>query len=228
MQRNVHSYRVALPLAVALLAGADIARAETISYGSYSVINEQNISIYTPSSVTGGAGQIVLNGSGANAGQNFLAWCLDIYTFLANTGTYGLSSLTTAGSGGSNPSLTTTQIGEIGALMLNGDRLINASRDVSAATQLAIWKVEYGASFSSDGISPSVTSLAQTYINQAGPGGTLGPVPVTLLSQPGNQHLGGVATTPLPSTWTMLLGGLAGILFLAFPRRRAAPPLLLS
>jgi hypothetical protein len=228
MQRNVHSYRLALPLAVALLAGADIARAETISYGSYSVINEQNISIYTPSSVTGGAGQIVLNGSGANAGQDILAWCLDIYTFLANTGTYGLSSLTTAGSGGSNPSLTATQIGEIGALMLNGDRLINTSRDVSAATQLAIWKVEYGASFGSDGISPSVTNLAQTYMNQAGPGGTLGPVPVTLLSQPGNQHLGGVATTPLPSTWTLLLVGLAGIMFLAFPGRRAAPPQLLS
>ena len=43
----------------------------------------------------------------------------------------------TTGSGGSNPTLTTAQIGEIGALMANGNALINTSHDVSAAIQLA-------------------------------------------------------------------------------------------
>jgi hypothetical protein len=215
--------RRVLPLVLSLLAGADMAHAGTISYGTYSVINEQNISVSSPTRVSGEAGQIVLLGSGTNTGQNILAWCLDIYTYLTRSGSYSVGSLTTAGSGGSNPSLTNIQIGEIGALMRNGNALINTSRDVSAATQLAIWEVEYGPGFHFSGLGSGVTSLAQKYIGEVGPGGTLGPVPVLLLSQPHSQTLG-VAATPLPSTWTMMLIGLASLGFLAYPRRRAAPP----
>ena len=94
-------------------------------------------------------GQIVLQGAGANTGQTLLAWCLDVFTYLQNSGTYQISPLTTAGSGGSNPPLTNMQISQIGSLMVNGNALIKTSSDtnVSAAIQLAIWLTEYGNNF---------------------------------------------------------------------------------
>src|SRR5262249_37816125 len=158
----------------------------TFQYGSYSVVNEQGITIYTPNSVSGGAGEIVLHGSGPNAGQTILAWCLDVYTYLQSSGTYTISPLTTAGSGSPNPTLTTTQIGEIGALMSHGEALINTGSNVSAATQLAIWEVEYGASFTSNGISSSVSNLAATYVTDVTNGTWVADNNVSLLSASGD------------------------------------------
>jgi hypothetical protein len=200
---------LSLPLAAIFLAGADAALAGTFSYDSYSVVNEQTINITNPNAVTGGAGEIVLNGTGANAGTTLPVWCLDIYNFLANSGTYNVGTLTMAGAGGLNPTLTATQIGQIGALMLNGGQLINSSADASAATQLAIWKVEYGSSFAFNGdLSPGAVSIAQTELNNLN--GLWAPVSPTLLSGPGNQTMGFV-TTPLPATWSMLLAALVGV-----------------
>jgi hypothetical protein len=231
MKLSTRSCRIALPLvAAALVAGVNVASAATFTYSSYSVTNEQDITILTPNSISGGAGQIKLIGSGANAGvvtndgADILAWCLNIYTYLANSGTYTVGTLTTAGTGGSNPTLTTTQIGEIGALMLNGDAIINSSTNVSAAIQLAIWKIEYGNTFTSSGLSSAVTTLANTYISDVN-GGSWGPdYNVSLLSESDNQNLGFVTPTPLPSTWTMMLIGAAGLGFFAYrgTKNRAA------
>lgn len=212
---------LAVLVAVPLLAGAKGASATTFTYDSYSVANEQNIQITSPNNIFGGMGQIALNGSGANAGQTLPAWCLDVSTYLTNTGSYQIAPLTTAGAGGMNPSLTTTQIGQIGSLMANGNALIklNAGTDVSAAIQLAIWQTEYGASFSyaPGSVSSGVLDLVTTYLADVATGGAWGSAVtnVSLLSQPGNQTLGfvnsGFSTgeTPLPTTLTMMLGGLA-------------------
>jgi hypothetical protein len=207
-------YFLPLPLAATLLAATGVARAATFEYGSYSVVNEQVISIATPNNVMGGTGAIVLNGAGANAGQSLLAWCLDIYTYLVNPSpsstTYNLGTLTNAGSGGLNPTLTNTQIGEIGALMFNGQRLISSSPNASAATQLAIWEVEYGSKLTFSGLPSDTVTLAGQYVGDVA-GGGWGPVgPVGLLSAPGNQSLG-LVPTPLPATWSMLLAVLAGL-----------------
>jgi hypothetical protein len=207
-------------LGVAVLAGVHPASASTFQYGSYTVKNEQNINIFSPNNISGKVGQIALAGSGPNATQTILAWCLDIYDFLANSGTYNIGVLTTAGSGGSHPTaLTNTQIGEIGALIAHGDSLVNSSHDVSAAIQLAIWEVEYSG-FSSDGVTPSVSALAAQYVNDVtGTSPTWAPDNnVGLLTQSGNQSLGFL--TPLPSTWTMMISVLAVLGVFALRRQK--------
>jgi hypothetical protein len=213
---------VPLHFAAALLIGAGSAQATTFEYGSYTVVNEQIISISNPTVVSGQTGEIVLTGSGANAGQTVLAWCLDIYHDLTNTGSYNIGTLTTAGSGSPNPTLTSAQIGEIGALMLHGEQNIN-SPNVSAATQLAIWKLEYGPTFQFTGLTDPTVTLAQQFLTDAGPGGSWAPVPLTTLSQSGNQTLG-MVVTPLPGTFSMLLAGLVGLgLWTASGRVRRSP-----
>lgn len=223
----MRSSHVAVLVALPLLVGATSASATTFSYGSYSVANEQNISITQPNAVSGGMGQITLNGSGFNIGQTITAWCLDVYTYLSNTGSYQTSTLTTAGAGGSNPSLTSTQINQIGSLMSHATAAISSSAYASAAIQLAIWKTEYS-NFSATGVDSNVSSLASTYLTNVGNGGAWNVFSgsVTLLQQSGNQTLGYVSgsgtelnPTPLPSTLTMMLGALSLFGFVGLVRR---------
>ena len=78
-------------------------------------------------------------------------WSLDIYDNLACSGTFNSVPLTTAGTGGLNPTLTPIEIGEIGGLMHFGDFALathtaplgGAASDYSAAVQIAIWSIEY-------------------------------------------------------------------------------------
>jgi|SRR5215467_7672643 len=117
------------------------AKADTFTYGSFTLNGAQPVTITSPVSQTVFAGQIDLHGAGANAGQDLLVWCLDLLTnLLPGPYTYQIDPLTTAGAGFGNPTLTTTQITEIGDLMKFG----NSGTDPDlAATQLAIWKIEY-------------------------------------------------------------------------------------
>jgi hypothetical protein len=205
-------YRFALPLIVATFAAANAANASTFSYDGYNVVNQQN-----------DAGQLVLSGTGANAGQTLLAWCLDYYNDLDYRGSYQVGQLNGSGSGHGNPTLTPTQIGEIGALMLNGDALINTNFNVSAAIQAAIWSIEYGRSFSLDGFSKAVKNLAEEYIGYVENGTWAPDNNVYLLSASSNQNLGYVDPTPLPSTWVLMAIGLAGFGFLAYRGANAQP-----
>jgi hypothetical protein len=228
----VHPPRHLFLAALALVLPAWSASGATFQYDGYTITNGQTITILTPVNATGDIGQIVLQGAGASAGQ-LVAWCLDSYDFLATSGTYTVGPLTTAGAGGSNPSLSAAQISEIGSLMLNGTALINGSTDVSAATQLAIFMVEYGANFTYSGISPAVTSLAQEYESNVMSGGPwfCENCTVTLFSLDGDQTLGtgslpatgrGVDTTPLPAALPLFASG-AGVLgFLSWRRKRKA------
>src|SRR5664280_1517312 len=211
----------------AVIAGVNVASAAPFTYNGYTVANEQNINILTPKTISGGAGQVTLI-AGANSGQNLLAWCLDVYDGLARSGTYTIAPLTTAGAGGSNPSLTTTQIGEIGALMKNGDATIGTDTDVSAAIQLAIWKVEYGASFSFSGLTTETIDDAGEYVTLAGIGtGVWAPEGVNLLSEHGNQNLGdwtpsgggGSNPTPLPAALPLFATGLGALGLLGWRRK---------
>lgn len=211
---------MALLVAAALVTAANVASATTFTYSGYNVTNEQDISILSPTTVSGGVGQIELIGSGANVGEDILAWCLDIYDYLNPAGTYQIGTLTTAGSGNGNPTLTSTQIGEIGALIANGDALINTSYNVSAAIQLALWEVEYGKSFEFTGLSSAVILLADTYLTDVENGTWAADYNVSLLSGSGNQNLAFLDPTPVPSTWMLLLTGLAGLGFFVFRRAK--------
>jgi hypothetical protein len=210
----------------AVIAGVNVASAAPFTYNGYTVANEQNINILTPNTISGGAGQVTLIGAGANSGQNLLAWCLDVYDGLASSGTYTIAPLTTAGAGGSNPSLTTTQIGEIGALMKYGDA--NIAADVSPGIQLAIWQIEYP-TFAYTGLSSGAIADAATFKADAIAGtGVWAPEGVNLLSEDGNQNLGdwtpsgggGLNTTPLPAALPLFATGLGAFGLLGWRRKR--------
>lgn len=214
---------LALPVVGALFAGMSSASATTYQYSSVSVTNEEGIHILTPNNVSGGMGQITLHGAGADLNNDLNVWCLDIYTFLAGSDIFNQVTLTNAGSGSPNPTLTNLQIQQIGGLVNNATPAFVASAHGSAATQLAIWMVEYGASFTYSNVAAATTNLALSLI--AGLGTTIPYVtPVTLLTDaPGTDHnqqlayiLAGssITPTPLPATWTMLVGGMTGFGYL--------------
>ena len=179
-------------IALSVLAGCSfevrVAHATTFQYDSYSTINAQTINVLSPTVGYGEMGQLILNGAGPNSGQTLTAWCLDVSVYLTTSGTYTLGPLTTAGAGGSNPTLTTGQISEIGSLMLNA---LSSDTNSSAATQLAIWMLEYGSEFSYSDVSSAVTALALTYESNVMPGGKWDcpNCTVTLLSSLGDQSL---------------------------------------
>ena len=110
--------------AVALLgaAGIDSASAD-VTYTSYTWTGDV-VQITGPGeNITGGSGQIQLH---TTTGSTVLAWCLDIFDWLQNSGTY---SVTANGpiNGVSNPA----EGGHIGALMLEGNQLIAANKGMT-------------------------------------------------------------------------------------------------
>ena len=137
---------------VSLLAMAGAAQADQFQYSGESVFDENSVTITEPRSITANVGQIRLTGSGPNAGQTLPVWCIDILHNLAGSDTYAINALTTAGAGGGNPTLTATQISEMGSLMIQGtlDLPLTGTQDpdhlgalASTAFQLAIWQIEY-------------------------------------------------------------------------------------
>jgi len=225
-------------IALSVLAGCSfevrVAYATTFQYDSYSTINAQTINVLSPTVGYGEMGQLILNGAGPNSGQTLPAWCLDVSVYLTTSGTYTLGPLTTAGAGGSNPALTTGQISEIGSLMLNG---LSSDTNSSAATQLAIWMLEYGSEFSYSGVSSAVTTLALTYESNVMPGGEwyCPNCTVTLLSSLGDQSLGyallpaegggTLPAVPLPATLPLFATGLGALGLLGWRRKQKATAL---
>jgi len=225
-------------IALSVLAGCSfevrVAHATTFQYDSYSTINAQTINVLSPTVGYGEMGQLILNGAGPNSGQTLTAWCLDVSVYLTTSGTYTLGPLTTAGAGGSNPALTTGQISEIGSLMLNG---LSSDTNSSAATQLAIWMLEYGSEFSYSGVSSAVTALALTYESNVMPGGNwyCPNCTVTLLSSLGDQSLGyallptegggTLPAVPLPATLPLFATGLGALGLLGWRRKQKATAL---
>jgi hypothetical protein len=261
MDLGVRSCRLALLFVFAVFAGTNAASAASYKYSSYNSqldgeLNGQYVTVNTPRSVTGLAGQVELIGAAPNSGQNLLVFCLDIYdTLNSSGGTYTMSQLTTSSqlttnSAGSSQRLSQTQIGEIGGIILNGDKAISAAsaaylkvnnstnaqylQEVSAAVQLAIWDVEYntkivngkntvsGTVFTYTGIPQNTITLAGTYVANAESGGSWDFPYVSLLTASGNQTMAYVSTTPLPAALPLFATGLGAIGLLARRRKRKA------
>jgi hypothetical protein len=236
--RRLASRAGAAMLGLTALAGT--ASAETFTYSSYSVVNEVNVTIGgsgPPGFEDGyfGSGQIDLIGSGADLGLTLSVWCIDATHILQSSDTYGFVTppfTDNGGTGGPGTQISNPPVlGEIGALVNWGDANINSNYNVSAAVQLAIWTIEYpDGTFTSD--SSAVNMLVATLVNDVQTDAT-GFAPYTNLFEvvdpKDNQGLvfatGGYNTqfvnpTPLPSTWTMMLIGLAGLGFIAGQRRK--------
>lgn len=253
MKLGVRTSRLALPLVFAIFAGTNAASAATFKYSSFNnqidgELNGQYVTINTPRSVTGVAGQVELIGApgSPNAGQDLLVFCLDIYDNLASSGTYTVSQLTTSSqlttkSSGSAQRLSQTQIGEIGSLILNGDKAISAAtkatvQAISAAVQLAIWDIEYntkivsgkntvtGTVFTYSGIAQGTINLANSYVANIESGGSWDTpyYNVSLLATSGNQSMVYINPTPLPAALPLFVTGLGVVGLLARRRKRKA------
>ena len=213
------------PFVVTLVAGAScasLASAATVVYDGYSWYGS-DISITSPNSISGGAGQIQLY---TPYKTTIDAWCVDIFTYLGSSGAFQTGPLINDSStlpGGPNL-LSTAQIGEIGALALNGDDLLRspgATDDKSAAIQIAIWSIEYGSGFAYTGVDNNIPNLVSEYI-----GNVTGASPLwkpysnfATLTEAGNQNL--ITTSvPEPATWAMMLLGFAGLGFAGHRRAR--------
>lgn len=173
MEWGARASRLALPILIAIVAGTTAASASTFNYSSYSVVG-QNISVKTPRSVTGVAGAVTLKGSSGN----LLVFCLDVYDNLSNSGSYTISKLTTSSqlttnASGSSLRLTSTQISEIGSLILNYENgkaakaapVGTSAASIAAAIQIAIWSVEYNNPYYSSSLHKSVnTTSTFTYM----------------------------------------------------------------
>ena len=98
--------KLLLLAATALMLGAaTAAQASQFDASGFSVIDQQNITFTAPRSVTGGAGEIVLQGTGLNTGQSLDVWCIDLLHNLQTSSLYNIVPLTNLGAGGGNPSL---------------------------------------------------------------------------------------------------------------------------
>ena len=214
--------------AAALLFAAVPAKADQFDYSTFAVFQGQNITITSPTSITADAGMIVLTGTGANLGQTLDAWCVDLFHTLETNQIYNIVPLTTAGSGAPNPTLTTTEISQMGALMLRaaadtpGDIF---GANTSTAFQLAIWSIEFQGTLL-DNASGPLASLVTQLVANVSTGGIweCDTCTVDLLDAPaGNQVLAfGVEPTPLPGAVWLFAGGL-GLLGGMVGRRKKSP-----
>lgn len=162
--------RSALSLAAGLLlgtCGVNIASALPVTYGGYTAPPPGDIIHITapvPTPEDGYAGQIVLTGvTGGPSGNTLLAWCVDVFNFLAGSGTFATApAISPVVPYNANNSvlhnLQQSVLDKMGGLMLYGNQLLSnvsggivhigsntyAVNDVSAAIQVAIWSTEYG------------------------------------------------------------------------------------
>lgn len=155
-------------------------------------------------------------------GQSFVSYCVDFYQWLPGFGSTNTSySLTDAGS------FFGSRLDAVGRLFSGRAAEVDTAVE-QAAFQIALWEIRYEASgnafdtssgaavFSDAG--DDARSLAQTYLN--GLAGYSNTYDVRVLASGTNQDVVFAAPVPEPSTYALMLAGLAAVGFMA--RRRNA------
>ncbi len=152
------------------------ANADTFQADSFSQPNgAQNVTLTLgPLSKTVSAGEVNLHQN--IPALDVLVWCLDLQDNLFVPYTYNVSMYTPGQNLPGLPAggLDAGQVRQIASLILKGLTLggADAGQD-DAATQLAIWKVEYGAALSFQGLSAGLQNRLNLELADSLPGGIL-------------------------------------------------------
>ena len=155
----------------AMLALSTPAWSGTYQMDSFTVApGAQTVQITSPRNINVSAGDVVLH-SAANG--DLTVFCLDLIDNLFAPYTFQ----TTVYTGGNLPGLpagglSALQIRQIASLIEFG-QTVNPDGDSDAATQLAIWKTEYGASFSDTGLSLSLAAKVAVLLADSANGGLI-------------------------------------------------------
>ena len=200
-------------LALGITSGA---QAETLTMTEFGVIGGVNGTFGPPLNESVQAGQIALTGPGGN----LLVWCLDLNDILTKPYTFNVNTFT---AGDIRPGLGQlslldgSALRQIASLMLNGIDFQNDGLS-RAATQLAIWKIEYGALFDPLNLDATLTADMNAHILASVIGGLIDCSNCTLkvltdAPVAPNQALGFavVEPVPLPATVWLFGGALAGL-----------------
>ncbi len=201
-------------LAATCLATAAVAQAYAgpVTYSSYSVLNNQNVTLSDPQlkiNEASGSGQITLQGTNTPGGI-IATWCVDIAHYLQGSGSFATGTFLDGAVGN-----------KINALMTHVVPSLATSYDSSSALQVAIWEVKYGADLTVS-TPMGVSSLADSYLSKLADGTwTADPtMRVALLSGGGtNQDQAYLTAVPEPASMAIMGAGLVG---LGWVRRRRA------
>jgi hypothetical protein len=202
-------------VAIASLAAALPAKADNFTYTGFTVDPGTTVTLTDPALLSAplqaSVGEITLTGSGSFMGQNISsieAWCVDILTSLNATGTYNIVPFAGPGSvGNGNPSISALQVTEIASLI---DAFGGALDNNKVATQLAIWRLEYGSglTFSSNDTADIAASIVLAADASSG-GSLFNPLAgLKLLDVVPTDQILAVAATPIPAALPLFAGGL--------------------
>jgi hypothetical protein len=218
-------------VAVASLAAAALpAKADNFTYTGFSVDPGVTVTLTDPTLLNtpfqAAVGEITLTGTGTFMGQaitSIQAWCVDILTGLNPTGTYNIVPFAGPGSvGNGNPSVSALQVTEIASLI---NAFGGALDDNKAATQLAIWRLEYGpgltfSSTNSAGVADIAASI--TLAADATSGGSFfdPTAQLELLDVVPTDQILAIAATPIPAALPLFAGGLGLMGWLSRHRKK--------
>jgi hypothetical protein len=199
----------------ALVAATAPVKADNFTYTGFTVDPGTTVTLTDPALLSAplqaSVGEITLTGSGSFMGQNITsieAWCVDILTSLNATGTYNIVPFAGPGSvGNGNPSISALQVTEIASLI---DAFGGALDNNKVATQLAIWRLEYGPglTFSSNDTADIAASIVLAADASSG-GSLFNPLAgLKLLDVVPTDQILAVAATPIPAALPLFAGGL--------------------